>query len=139
VTQRPAPHKFAVSTRRSPRRGARLPVTLAGRLTWKDDRGMPRFASVVTRDVSEEGVYLECRGGEPIPLYRLVYLQLERDGREVDALPDVLREGRVLSAIYRVGPSEPETGSPSGYALRLLVDPRALANAMRKAETRSIA
>jgi hypothetical protein len=139
VTQRPVPHKFGVSTRRSPRRGARLPVTVPGRLTWKDDRGMPRFASVVTRDVSDEGVYLECRGGEPIPLYRLVYLQLERDGREMDALPDVLREGRVLSAIYRVGPSEPETGSPSGYALRLLVDPRALANAMRKAETRSIA
>jgi len=51
----------------------------------------------------------------------------------------VLREGRVLSAIYRVGPSEPETGSPSGYALRLLVDPRALASAMRKPEARSIA
>jgi hypothetical protein len=110
-----------------------------GRLTWKDDRGMPRFASVVTRDVSDEGVYLECRGGEPIPLYRLVYLQLEREGREVTTLPDVLRDGRVLSAIYRVGPSEPATGAPSGYALRLLIDPRVLANAMRKAETRSIA
>jgi len=48
---------------------------------------MPRFASVVTRDVSEEGVYLECRGGEPIPLYRLVYLQLERDGREMEPSP----------------------------------------------------
>jgi hypothetical protein len=114
-------------------------VIVPGRLTWKDDRGMPRFASVVTRDVSDEGVYLECRGGEPIPLYRLVYLQLEREGREHQALPDVLREGRVLSAIYRVGPSEPETGSPSGYALRLLVDPRALAGALRKSETRSIA
>lgn len=140
MTQRPAPQKLAASaTRRSPRRGARVPVTVPGRLTWKDDRGMPRFASVVTRDVSDEGVYLECRGGEPIPLYRLVYLQLEREGREHDALPDVLREGRVLSAIYRVGPSEPETGSPSGYALRLLVDPRALAGAMRKPEARSIA
>lgn len=106
---------------------------------WKDDRGMPRFASVVTRDVSDEGVYLECRGSESIPLYRLVYLQLEREGREVIDLPDILRDGRVLSAIYRVGPSEKETGVPSGYALRLLVDPRALANSTRKAEARSVA
>ena len=137
--QRPAHQKLAMSTTRSPRRVARVPVMVPGRLTWKDDRGMPRFASVVTRDVSDEGVYLECRGGEPIPLYRLVYLQLERDGRELMTLPDVLRDGRVLSAVYRVGPSEPSTGAPSGYALRLLIDPRALANVMRKAEARSIA
>src|SRR3954469_6252965 len=137
---RQAPPRLAVSaTRKAPRRTHRVPVIVPGRLTWKDERGMPRFASVVTRDVSDEGVYLECRGGEPIPLYRLVYLQLEREGREHEGLPDVLREGRVLSAIYRVGPSEPETGSPSGYALRLLVDPRALAGALRKSETRSIA
>ncbi len=136
---RTAPHKVATSAPRSARRAPRVPLMVPGRLTWKDDRGMPRFASVVTRDVSDEGVYLECRGGEPIPLYRLVYLQLEREGREVTTLPDVLRDGRVLSAIYRVGPSEPATGAPSGYALRLLIDPRVLANAMRKAETRSIA
>ena len=54
-------------------------------------------------------------------------------------LPAALRDGRVLSAVYRVGPAEPSTGTPSGYALRLLVDPRALAGNMRKAEARSIA
>jgi hypothetical protein len=99
---------------------------VAGRLTWRDARGIPRFATVVTRDVSADGVYLECRGGEPIPLYRLVYLQIERDERQVEVLPSALKDGRVLSAVYRVGPCEPATGMPSGYALRLLVDPRAM-------------
>jgi hypothetical protein len=121
------------------RRAERVPVSVPGRLTWKDDRGVQRFASVMTRDVSEEGVYLDCRSGEPIPLYRLVYLQIEREGRESSDLPTTLRDGRVLSAVYRVGPCEPSTGAPSGYALRLLIDPRALAGTMRKAEARSIA
>jgi hypothetical protein len=100
---------------------------------------MPRFASVMTRNVSDEGVYLECRGGEPIPLFRLVYLQLEREGREVAELPSALKDGRVLSAVYRVGPCEPSTGAPSGYALRLLVDRRDLLAATAKDEARSIA
>ena len=111
---------------RHPRRSERQPLNVAGRLTWRDARGIPRFATVVTRDVSADGVYLECRGGEPIPLYRLVYLQIERDERQVDVLPSALKDGRVLSAVYRVGPCEPATGMPSGYALRLLVDPRAM-------------
>lgn len=102
---------------------------MAGRLTWRDARGIPRFATVITRDVSADGVYLECRGGEPIPLYRLVYLQIERDDRTAVVLPPALKDGRVLSAVYRVGPCEPATGMPSGYALRLLVDPRALETA----------
>jgi hypothetical protein len=84
---------------------------------------MARFATVVTRDVSDSGVYLECRGADAIPLYRLVYLQLERGTRELATLPPQLRDGRVLSAVYRVGPCEPTTGTPSGYALRLLVEP----------------
>ena len=84
---------------------------------------MARFATVVTRDVSDSGVYLECRGADAIPLYRLVYLQLERGTRELAMLPPQLRDGRVLSAVYRVGPCEPTTGTPSGYALRLLVEP----------------
>ncbi len=128
----------AFASSRSPRRRPRQPVTVSGRLTWKDARGIPRFASVVTRDVSDEGVYLECRSAEPIPLYRLVYLQLEREEREREGLPPSLQTGRVLSAVYRVGPCEPATGTPSGYALRLLVDPRALA-ALGKDEARSIA
>ena len=128
------------AARRSARQSERRRLNVAGRLTWRDARGIPRFATVVTRDVSEGGVYLECRSGEPIPLYRLVYLQIERDEREALSLPSPLRDGRVLSAVYRVGPSEPGTGTPSGYALRLLVDPAAmeLASSERRA-ARSIA
>jgi hypothetical protein len=138
VNNRPASNRVPGATPRSPRRAHRLPVTVPGRLTWKDARGMPRFASVMTRNVSDDGVYLECRGGEPIPLFRLVYLQLEREGRETAELPASLKDGRVLSAVYRVGPCEPATGAPSGYALRLLVDPRDLV-AASKVDARSIA
>jgi hypothetical protein len=112
---------------RGARRSERQVLNVPGRLTWRDARGIPRFATVITRDVSADGVYLECRGGEPIPLYRLVYLQIERDERSTLALPPALKDGRVLSAVYRVGPCEPATGMPSGYALRLLVDPPAMA------------
>jgi hypothetical protein len=128
-------------TIRSNRRSERRPVTLSGRLTWRDARGIPRFATVVTRDVSDDGVYLESRGGEAIPLYRLVYLQLDREDRGgVEHLPAPLREGRVLSAVYRVGPWDTATGSPSGYALRLLVEPaRTARGAAARESARSIA
>ncbi len=139
MNNRPVLTRVHPATPRAPRRAERLPVNVPGRLTWKDARGMPRFASVMTRNVSDEGVYLECRGGEPIPLFRLVYLQLEREGREVAELPSALKDGRVLSAVYRVGPCEPSTGAPSGYALRLLVDPRDLLAATGKDDARSIA
>lgn len=122
------PNHTAVQPRH-PRRSQRQSLNVPGRLTWRDARGIPRFATVITRDVSADGVYLECRGGEPIPLYRLVYLQIERDDRNAVVLPPALKDGRVLSAVYRVGPCEPATGMPSGYALRLLVDPRALETA----------
>jgi hypothetical protein len=117
-------HLVAAATDRPLRRAERQQLTVNGRLMWRDARGVQRFATVVTRDVSDEGVYLECRSNEPIPLYRLVYLQIERGQRSVDDLPPALRDGRVLSAVYRVGPRETATGNPSGYALRLLVDPR---------------
>jgi hypothetical protein len=77
----------------------------------------------VARDVSASGAYLDCRGADAIPLYRLVYLQFERGVREVSELPSPLRDGRVLSAVFRVGPCDPSTGTPSGYALRFLVEP----------------
>jgi hypothetical protein len=35
-----------------------------------------------------------------------------------------LQEGKVLSAVYRVGPHKTSTGTPMGYALRLLVEPK---------------
>jgi hypothetical protein len=98
-------------------------LTIPGRLTWRDNRGMTRFASVTTRDVSESGVYLESHGSDPIPLFRLVYLQLDRTTRDIAGLPAALKTGRVLSAVYRIGPCEPATGAPSGYALRLLIEP----------------
>jgi hypothetical protein len=99
---------------------------------------MPRFATVVTRDVSDMGVYLECRAGDAIPLYRLVYFQVEREGRDLSCLPAPLRDGRVLSVVYRVGPVEPSTGTPSGYAIRLLVEPRT-AHVADSRDVRSIA
>jgi len=104
------------------RAAERRPVSLAARLTWKDQRGTTRFATVVTRNVSEYGVYVECNSPVSIPLFRLVQFQLERDGRSGDALPDSLQQGRVLSAVYRVSP--PSASKPQGLALRLMVDPK---------------
>ena len=104
------------------RSSERRNVTLPARLTWKDQRGATRFATVITRNVSELGVYVECQSPVSIPLFRLVQFQLERDVRETDALPGALQQGRVLSAVYRVSP--PSSAQPQGLALRLMVDPR---------------
>ena len=71
---------------------------------------MARFASVIARDVSASGAYLDSRGADAIPLYRLVYLQFERGVRDGAELPSPLRDGRVLSAIFRVGPCDPVNG-----------------------------
>jgi hypothetical protein len=101
----------------------RRSVNLAARLTWKDQRGTTRFASVITRNVSEFGVFVECQGTVSIPLYRLVQFQLERDVRDSDPLPASLRSGRILSAVYRVA-SPAANGGRQGLALRLLVDPK---------------
>lgn len=101
----------------------RRSVALPARLTWKDQRGAARFASVVTRNVSDYGVYVECRSIVSIPLFRLVQFQLEADVRDADDVPDSLRQGRILSAVYRVSPPRP-SGVPQGLALRLMVDPR---------------
>jgi hypothetical protein len=100
-------------------------VALPARLTWKDQRGATRFASVVARNVSDTGVYVECQSSVSIPLYRLVQLQLEREVRDADALPYALRQGRVLSAVYRANPANSH-GRPQGLALRLMVDPKRL-------------
>ena len=98
-------------------------VTLPARLTWKDQRGTTRFATVVTRNVSEFVVYVECQSAVSIPVYRLVQFQLEREVRESDGLPGALRQGRILSAVYRVSPAR-TAGAAQGLALRLMVDPR---------------
>jgi hypothetical protein len=108
--------------RRIERSAERRAVNLPARLTWKDQRGATRFATVVTRNVSDFGVYVECESPVSIPLFRLVQFQLERDGRESDMLPGSLQHGRVLSAVYRVSP--PSNSQRQGLALRLMVDPR---------------
>ena len=106
------------------RSSERLAMSVAARITWKDASGAVRFASVTTRDVSEAGVFVECESGAAIPLFRLVHLQLERSVGSNLQLPSKLREGRVLSAVWRVAPCRRSTGTPAGYALRFLVDPQ---------------
>lgn len=106
------------------RAASRRRVSVPARLMWKDSRGAVRFASGITRDVSELGVFIECTSPAVIPLYRLVHVQLEREARSHAEIPDVLREGKVLSAVYRVGPYSRTTGAPEGYALRLLAEPQ---------------
>ena len=103
--------------------GARRKVRVPGRLTWRDSSGTLRFVSVVTCDVSDLDVFVECQVPASIPLYRLVHFQIERAARECDGLPSSLRNGKVLSAVYRVGAYRAATGTPHGYALRLLVEP----------------
>ena len=109
------------------RSSERVAVTVPARITWKDASGAVRFASVMTRDISDAGVFVECEAGAAIPLYRLVHVQVERGMSMNQQLPTKLREGRVLSAVWRVGPCRRSTGTPAGYALRFLVDPQASA------------
>jgi hypothetical protein len=110
------------------RSSQRHPLVLPGRVTWKDSRGTTRFASVMTRDVSDTGVFIEWNESTTIPLYRLVTFQLERDARNAHGLPAALRTGKVLSAVYRAGTFQKATGTPEGYGLRLLVEPAICAN-----------
>ena len=98
-------------------------VAVSGQIVWKDARGNTKLASVLTRDVSDHGVSVECLNGAAIPLYRLVYFQVDRDARHAPELPEALRKPNVLSAIFRVGDDNRATGAPSEYALRLLVEP----------------
>lgn len=111
---------FGKSVKRS---SERVAITIPARITWKDASGAVRFASVKTRDISEAGVFVECEAGAAIPLYRLVHLQVERSVGLNHQLPMKLRDGRVLSAVWRVAPCRRSTGTPAGYALRFLVDP----------------
>jgi hypothetical protein len=105
------------------RTSERRSMAVPGQIVWKDARGNTKLAAVVTRDVSEHGVSVECLNGASIPLYRLVYFQVDREARHNPELPAALRKPNVLSAIFRVGPDSKSTGSPSQYALRLLVEP----------------
>jgi hypothetical protein len=92
-------------------------------VSWKDQRGTTRIANVVTRNVSDEAIYVEWREPSSIPLYRLVHFQVTTHARGTADLPAALRTGKVLSAVFRVGARRATTGTPEGYALRLLVEP----------------
>jgi hypothetical protein len=122
TTNSPTAQPIDGSKHATQRRAERRAVALPARLTWKDQRGATRFATVVARNVSDFGVYVESPSPLSIPLFRLVQFQLEREGRDGVALPDTLQQGRVLSAVYRVSP--PSGSQPQGLALRLMVDPR---------------
>lgn len=112
-----------VNGRIEQRSAERRRVQVPGQIAWKDGRGQTRMAAVVTRDVSEHGVSIECRTGLSIPLYRLVYFQIDRHARNRPEVPATLRKQSVLSAVFRVGASNDVTGTPTEYALRLLVEP----------------
>ena len=116
----------------------RRSVSLPARLTWKDQRGATRFATVVMRNVTEFGVYVECESAVSIPLFRLVQFQLERDVRESDMLPNALRQGRILSAVYRVSPPTRQSAR-QGLALRLMVDPKRATAGAAVEQTRATA
>jgi hypothetical protein len=109
--------------RNEKRTSERRPLAVPGQIVWKDARGNTRLSSVVTRDVSDHGVSVQCLSGSAIPLYRLVYFQVDRDARHRPDLPEALRKPNVLSAIFRVSEDSHATGAPSSYALRLLVEP----------------
>jgi hypothetical protein len=121
--------RLVQGTGQRPQRAAeRREIAVPGQLVWKDAKGTTRLAAVVTRNVSDVGVLLECvSGGAAIPLYRLVYFQIDKAHRERRDLPAVLRKANVLAAVFRVGPCSPITGAPSEYALRLLVEPERVA------------
>jgi hypothetical protein len=108
---------------RQQRAAERLEIAVPARLTWKDQRGTARFASVVTRNVSELGVLVESQSPLSIPLYRLVQFQVEPHVRHDKRLPASLRDGRSLSAVYRIEPPA-YSGARHALALRLMVDPK---------------
>ena len=106
------------------RASERRQLAVPGQIVWKDARGTTRMATVVTRDVSESGVSVVCVQGSAIPLYRMVYFQVDRAARGRADVPVALRQPGVLSAVFRVGECSQQTGAPAEYALRLLVEPR---------------
>ncbi len=128
-------HKAA--TNRPERIGNRRRVNVQGRLTWRDSSGTLRFVSVTTRDISDVDAFVECDRPASIPLYRLVHFQVETPSRGGKDIPEALQRGKVLSAVYRVGPYASATGPPQGYGLRLMVDPKP--NAAERCEPLAVA
>lgn len=111
------------------RSSERRALAVPAQIVWKDARGNTKLTEVMTRDVSENGVAVDSLHGAAIPLYRLVYFQIDRAARHLPGVPAAMRKPNVLSAVFRVGPDDPATGAPAGYALRLLVEPDQAASA----------
>jgi hypothetical protein len=106
------------------KRGAdRLRISVPGQIVWKDARGATRLASVVTRDVSEHGVSVECTGGTPIPALSPGLLPggprgTAPAGPARTPAPGERPVGHLQGRTY-----SDTTGAPSEYGLRLLVEP----------------
>jgi hypothetical protein len=113
-------HRSSAAVNAAPRAAARQRVSVPARLTWKDASGAVRFASVTTRDVSDSGAFVECASQAPIPLFRLVHLQLETPS---PLAPASLNGTRLLAAVWRVESPATRLGAPCGYALRFLAEP----------------
>ena len=113
-----------VSGRVEKRSTERRRLQVAGQIIWKDGRGQTRLAAVTTRDVSEHGASIECRSELNLPLYRMVYFQVDRHLRNRADLPEALRKHSVLAVVFRIGPCSEATGSPSEYGIRLMVEPK---------------
>jgi hypothetical protein len=116
------PIRSVVTAPEQKRSSERRTITVPARLTWKDQRGTTRFASVVAKNVSDHGLYVESLSPLSLSLFRLVQVQFEREGRDAAGIPSTLRDGRTLSAVYRITP--PNSGGRQGFALRLMVDPK---------------
>ena len=112
------------SGRAEKRTSERRRMQVPGQIVWKDHRGQTQMASIVTRDISEYGVSFVCRTSLMVPLYRLVYFQVDRHMRNHPELPATLRKQNILSAVFRVGQASDRTGTPTEYALRLLIEPK---------------
>lgn len=105
----------------------RVRVAVPARLTWRDASGAVRMVSVTTRDIGPGGAYVLVNTAAAIPLHRLVHLQVEREARDAAGVPEPLRQGRVLAAVWRIGSCRRATGTPEGYALRFLSEPAQIA------------
>jgi len=113
----------------------RRALVVSARLAWKDQRGRDCFASVMTRDVSDLGIFIESPKALAIPLYRLVHFQIEPGVHAASDLPRFLRQGRVLTAVYRITTSK--SGDCHGMALRLIMEPSHVTAAPEFAISRS--
>ncbi len=106
------------------RQAERLAIEVPGQIVWKDAKGTTRMVFVITRNVSEQGVRVECLSGTPIPQYRLVGLSGGPRGASPSGPP------RGAAQVERAVRHLPRRRMPAGhrraardYALRLLVEP----------------